>query len=49
MYLFTIKKEIENAKYTDFGAGGGGRGDVGTNLLLSAGPSMFLFSAKLLP
>ena len=35
---------------TDLGAGGGGRGEVATNLLLSEGLSAtFLLSAKFLP
>ena len=37
----------EKRRHTDLGAGGGGRGEVGGNLLLSAGPwAMFLFSTK---
>lgn len=39
-----------NVDHTDLGAGGGGRGDVGTNLLLSEGPSATcLFAARFLP
>ena len=37
----------EKRRHTDLGAGGGGRGEVGGNLLPSAGPwAMFLFSTK---
>lgn len=37
----------EKRRHTDLGAGGGGRGEVRGNLLLSAGPwAMFLFSTK---
>ena len=36
-----------NVDHTDLGAGGGGSGDVGTNLLLSEGPSAtFPFAAR---
>ena len=39
-----------NVDYTDLGAGGGGSGNVGANLLLSEGPSAtFLFAAIFLP
>lgn len=39
-----------NVHHTDFGAGGGGSGDVGENLLLSEGTSAtLLFAARFLP
>ena len=36
--------------HTDLGAGGGGSGDVGVNLVLSEGPSVRdLFATRFLP
>ena len=44
------KQGTSKQSHTDLGAGGGGSGDVATNLLLSEGLSAtFLFSAKFLP
>ena len=47
---FVEVTDYSKKAHTDLGAGGGGgSGDVGTNLLLSNGLSSVLFSVKFLP